>query len=70
MNNTSMRTADRLTHLKIVGVSLVAAFVVACLGEAASPTALDMSAQLEARAPVLKAGKPVLWSIDETSLIR
>ena len=69
MNNTSMRTADRLTHLKIVGVSLVAAFLVIGIGLAASPN-LNMSTQLEARAPVLKAGKPILWSINEQSLIR
>jgi len=65
-----MRTADRLTHLKIVSVSLVAAFIIVCIGMAASSTAVDMSTQLEARAPMLKAGKPILWSIDETSLIR
>ncbi len=70
MNNTSMRTADRLTHLKIVGVSLAAAFAVIGVGLAASRTAPDMSTQLEAKAPMLKAGKPVIWSINEGSLIR
>ena len=70
MNNTSMRTADRLTHLKIVAVSLVAALVVICIGVAASPTGPHMSAQLEARSPVLKAGKPVIWSGSETSTVR
>ena len=70
MNNTSMRTADRLTHLKIVAVSLVAAFVVNPIGVAASPTGPRMSAQPEARAPVLKAGKPVIWSGSETSTVR
>ena len=70
MNNASMRTADRLTHLKIVGVSLVAVIIIVWIGVAVSPTGVDMSTQLEARAPMLKAGKPILWSIDETSLIR
>lgn len=69
MNNTSLRTADRTTHLKIVGVSLVAAVAVIGVGLAASRN-LDMSTQLEARAPVLKAGQPILWSINEQSLIR
>ena len=69
MNNTSMRTADRLTHLKIVGVSLVAAILVVSIGIAARPPALDMSTQLD-RAPVLKAGQPVIWSGAETSTIR
>jgi hypothetical protein len=70
MNNTSMRTADRLTHLKIVCVSLVAVLAVVSIGIAASPKAPDMSAQLEARAPMLKAGQPVVWSGSETSTIR
>jgi hypothetical protein len=70
MNNTSMHTADRLTHLKIVGVSLVAALAVVGIGIAASPNGLNMSTQLEARAPVLKAGQPVIWSGAETSTIR
>jgi hypothetical protein len=66
MNNTSMRTADRLTHLKILGVSLAAAALVVCIGIAASPT----GPHLEARAPVIKAGQPVIWSGAETSTIR
>ena len=69
MNNTSMRTADRLTHLKILGVSMVAAFIVIGVGLAASPS-LNMSTKLEARAPVLKAGKPIQWTVNEGSLIR
>ena len=69
MNNTSLRTADRLTHLKIVVVSLVAGIVVVAIGVAARPTIPDMSTQLEARAPVLKPG-PVIWSGSETTSIR
>ena len=70
MNNTSMRTAGRQTHLKIVCVSLVAALAVVGIGIAARPKAPDMGAQLEARAPMLKAGQPVIWSGSETSSIR
>ena len=70
MNNTSMRTADRLTHLKILGVAMVAAFAVIGVGLAANRTAPDMVTKLEARAPVLKAGKPVIWSINEGTLVR
>ena len=51
MNNTSMRTTDQLTHVKIVVVSLVLGTVVVGIGIAARPTAPDMSTQLEARAP-------------------
>jgi hypothetical protein len=67
MNNSSLHTADRVTHLKILVVSLAAAIVVVAVGIAARP---DMSMQIEARAPVLKAGQPVLLSINEASLIR
>jgi hypothetical protein len=70
MNNTSMRTADRLTHLKIIAVALIATAAVVGIGIAASPPGLDMSAHLEARAPVLKAGKPVIWSGAETQTVR
>ena len=70
MNNSSLLTADRMTHLKIVVVSLIAGIVVVGVGLAARPSLPDMSTQLEARAPVLKPGKPILWSINEQSLIR
>ena len=38
MNNSSLRTADSLPHIKIVVVSLVAAIVVVGVGIAARPT--------------------------------
>jgi hypothetical protein len=70
MNNTSIHTADRVTHLKIVAVALVAAIAVVGIGLAAHSPGPDMSAQLEARAPVLKAGQPVIWSGSDMSAIR
>jgi hypothetical protein len=70
MNNSTLRTADRLTHLKIVAVALVATTAVIGVGIAARAPAPDMSAQLEARAPVLKAGKPVIWSGNDAQTIR
>jgi hypothetical protein len=70
MNNSSLRTADSLTHIKIVVVSLVAAIVVVGVGIAARPTVPDMSTRLEARAPVLKAGGPVIWSGNDNITIR
>ena len=70
MNNATLRTADRLTHLKIVVVSLVAGIVVVGVGIAARPTMPDMSTQLEARAPILKAGQPVIWSANDERTIR
>jgi hypothetical protein len=70
MNNSTLRTADRLTHIKIIVVALIAGVAVVGIGIAATPPALDMSTQLEARAPILKAGQPVIWSGSETSTIR
>ena len=46
MNNYTLNTADRLTHLKIVAVSLVAGIVVVGVGIAARPDLPDMVALL------------------------
>jgi hypothetical protein len=70
MNNYTLKTADRLTHLKIVVVSLVAGIVVVGVGIAARPNLPDMSTQLEARAPVLKAGQPVNWTRSDQVTVR
>jgi hypothetical protein len=70
MNNYTLKTADRLTHVKIVAMSLIAGIIVVSVGIAARPSLPDMSTQLEARAPVLKAGQPVIWTSHETSTIR
>ncbi len=51
MNNYTLNTADRLTHLKIVAVSLVAGIIVVGVGIAARPDLPDMSTRLESRAP-------------------
>jgi hypothetical protein len=70
MNNYSLATADRLTHLKVVVVSLVAGIVVVGVGIAARPDLPDKSTRLESRAPVLKAGKPVIWTQSDQVTIR
>jgi len=70
MNNSSLHSADGPTHLKILGVSLVAALAVIGVGLAAARHSPDMSTQLEARAPVLKAGQQVIWSGTTGSAIR
>lgn len=69
-NNSSIHTADRNTHLKIVLVAVVAGFVVVAVGIAATPKLPNMSTQLEARAPVLKADKHVNWSSSERITVR
>lgn len=57
--NHSLVTADRMTHLKIVAVSLIAAIAVIMVGITARITDTGTaSAKLETHGPVLKAGKP------------
>jgi hypothetical protein len=70
MNNYTLNTADRLTHLKIVVVSLIAGIVVVGVGVAARPDLPDMSTRLESRAPVLKADRPVIWTQSDQVTIR
>jgi hypothetical protein len=70
MNNYTLNTADRLTHLKIVMVSLIAGIVVVGVGIAARPDLPDMSTRLESRAPVLKAERPVIWTQSDQVTIR
>jgi ABC-type proline/glycine betaine transport system permease subunit len=68
MNNFSMFTADRMTHLKVVAVALVCATLVAGLGVAARVA--DGSADGRLEATVIKAGKPVTASTSESRTIR
>jgi hypothetical protein len=68
MNNFSMLTADRMTHLKVVAVALVCATLVAGLGVAARVTEGASEGRLEAI--VIKAGKPVTASTSEPRTIR
>jgi len=66
MNNTSMFTADRMTHLKIVVVSVVCAALVAAVG-ATARMANAGDGRLEAT--VIKAGTPMTAS-SEASFVR
>jgi len=68
--NYTLMTAGLTTHVKVVVVSLIASIVVVVGVLAARPSLPDMSTQLEARAPVLKAGKPVIWTSSEKVTIR
>jgi ABC-type proline/glycine betaine transport system permease subunit len=66
MNNSSMFTADRGTHLKIVIVSLICATVVASIGIAARVSAPN--GRMEAT--VITVGKPVTASTTDGTSIR
>lgn len=59
MNNSTIFTADRTTHLKIVVMSLVASILVIGVGVAARTTVSDATARVQTAGPVLKAGKPI-----------
>jgi hypothetical protein len=66
MNNTSMFTADRMTHLKIVVVSLVCATVVAAIGVTSRITDTG-NGRMDAS--VIKAGTPMTAS-NGTNFVR
>jgi hypothetical protein len=67
--NSSMFTADRTTHLKIVVVSLVCAILVAGVGIAARVTDNNPSAG-RFEATMLKAGAPVTAATNAGNTIR
>jgi hypothetical protein len=67
MNNTSMFTADRTTHLKIVAVSLICATVVAGIGIAARATDGTTSGS-RIEASVIRAGAPVMAASNSTTI--
>jgi ABC-type proline/glycine betaine transport system permease subunit len=66
MNNSSMLTADRGTHLKIVVVSLICATVVAGIGIAARVSIPNGHME----ATVIKVGKPVTAATSDGTSIR
>jgi hypothetical protein len=71
MNNSSIATADRVTHLKIVAVSLVAAIMVVAVGITARPTVGDsVSARLKADVTIVQAGKPMTISGSDAITVR
>ena len=67
--NHSFYSADRMTHLKIVVVALVAATAVAGIGITARVNIGDNFAQAD-RTQVVKAGKPVMVTTSGQALVR
>jgi hypothetical protein len=65
--NHSIYSADRMTHLKIVVVALVAGIVVAGFGISARINSDDGYTQT---ARVMKAGKPVAVTNSGVSVVR
>jgi hypothetical protein len=72
MNNSTIFTADRTTHLKIVVVSLVASIAVLIVGIAAHTTTSSETAarQVQTAGPAVKAGKPLAITKSDSSAIR
>lgn len=64
--NHSIYSADRTTHLKIVVVALVAGIAVAGFGISTRTSAEDYTQT----ARVIKAGKPVVVTSSQASLVR
>jgi hypothetical protein len=63
--NHSIHSADRATHLKIVVMALVAGIAVAGFALSA-----HVSSDYTQTARVLKAGKPVVLTSSDTSIVR
>jgi hypothetical protein len=68
--NSTIFTADRNTHLKIVVVSLVASIAVLVVGIAARPTPVDTTARIQTAGPALKAGKPIAVTNSDAVTVR
>jgi len=68
MNNSSLHAADRVTHLKIVAVSLVASIVFLVVAIAAR-TSLD-TGYIETAGPAVKVGQPIAITRGDTTVIR
>ncbi len=64
MNNHSIHSADRSTHLKIVVVALVAGFIVTGLGIFSRGDSDVHTAR------VIKAGQPTAFTSSNTSAVR
>jgi hypothetical protein len=65
--NHSFHSADRATHLKIVVVALVASIAVTVFGIAARS---DVDNSQTAAMHVIKAGKPLVVTSSDSSMVR
>jgi hypothetical protein len=73
MNNATISDADGATHLKVVAVSLMASIIVLAVTLAARMPSDDISVRTQAQiahGPVIKAGKPIVSTTNDTTAIR
>jgi hypothetical protein len=68
--NWSMHRADRSTHLKIVAVGLVAAFLIAVIGISARELNLGTDIMTAQNPTVIKAGGPIVFTDRSGPVIR
>ncbi len=68
--NHSIYSADRMTHLKVVVVALVAAIAIAGLSVTARVGADDGLMQTARSTAPVKAGKPVMVTTNENLVVR
>ena len=68
--NSSMYTADRSTHLKIVVVGLVAALLIAVIGISGRELNLGTDIMTAHAPTVIKAGAPVVFTDRSGPVIR
>ncbi|MDC7785113.1 hypothetical protein PQJ75_02475 [Rhodoplanes sp. TEM] len=68
MNNASLATADRLTHLKVVVLALVASIAIMVIGITAH--AVDDTRAYGVAAVPVKAGKVMVSTTDAPTLVR
>ena len=69
--NSSLFTADRSTHIKIVVTALAAAIVVVVVSINARTSDIGLAtARTWSDGPVVKAGQPAKYSVQEKSAIR
>jgi len=68
MNNSSMFTADRMTHLKIVVVSLVCATIVAGIGVASRVGNDTTTGNGRLEPTVIKSSPPVTASTEQPQI--
>ncbi len=69
--NSSLKTADRTTHLKIVVVSLVASIAIVVIGITAHTVPYGAAdGRLQFDNVVMKAGEPMQFTSSEANPIR
>ena len=68
--NSSLYTADRTTHLKIVVVCLVAAVLIAVIGISARELNLGTDIMAAQTPSVIKAGGPVAFTDRSGPIVR